>query len=92
MKTIFHIIKSFLYLIPKKIQALVILCDEFLDACIVEICRQSIKLVLHRLLHFFIATHARATQKAASSVCRSENHFEPSHLPHKSLTQLTQQA
>jgi hypothetical protein len=46
-----------------KIQALVILCDEFLYACIVEICRQSIEPVLYRFLHFFIATHVRVAQK-----------------------------
>jgi hypothetical protein len=42
-----------------KIQALVS-CDEFLYACIVEICLSSIELVSNRLLHFFIATHRRA--------------------------------
>jgi hypothetical protein len=43
-----------------KIQALS--CDEFLYACIVESCRQSTELVFNRLLHFFIATDARAAQ------------------------------
>jgi hypothetical protein len=46
-----------------KIQALVISCDEFLYAYIVEICRQSTEPVFNRLRHFFIATHARAAQK-----------------------------
>jgi hypothetical protein len=50
-----------------KIQALV-LCDEFLYAYIVEICRQSTEPVFNRLLHFFIITHARTAQKIASSV------------------------
>jgi hypothetical protein len=46
-----------------KIQALVLSCDEFLYACIVEICRQSIELVFNHLRHFFITTHAHAAQK-----------------------------
>lgn len=44
-----------------KILAL-ILCDTFLSASIVEICRQSIEPVFNHL-HFFIATYAHATQK-----------------------------
>jgi hypothetical protein len=44
-----------------KIQAFV-LCDEFLYACIVEICRQSIELVFSCLLYSII-THACAIQK-----------------------------
>jgi hypothetical protein len=43
-------------------------CGEFLYAYIVEICRQSTGPVFNRLLHFFIATLARAAQKTASSV------------------------
>jgi hypothetical protein len=43
-KKIFYIIttelKPFFYIIPMKIQAPVVSCDEFLYACIVEICRQ----------------------------------------------------
>jgi hypothetical protein len=51
-----------------KIQALV-LCDEFLCACIVEISHQSIELVFNHLLCFFIATHARAARKLLHQVC-----------------------
>jgi hypothetical protein len=58
-----------------KIQALVS-CDEFLYDCSVEICRQSTEPVFKRL-HLFIATHARAAPKTASSVWTSENHLEP---------------
>lgn len=39
-----------------------ILCDAFLYASTVEICRQSMEPVFNRL-HFFIATYAHATQK-----------------------------
>jgi hypothetical protein len=46
-----------------KIQALVISCEEFLYACIVEIYRQSIDPVFNHLLHFFITAHSHATQK-----------------------------
>jgi hypothetical protein len=45
-----------------KIQALVS-CDAFLYACVVEICGQSIEQGFNSLLHYFIATHARAVQK-----------------------------
>jgi hypothetical protein len=53
-------LKSFFYVIPMKIQSLVISCDEFLYACIVEICCHSIESVFNHLLHFLIAV--RATQ------------------------------
>jgi hypothetical protein len=56
-------LKSFFYIIRMKIQAPVASCDEFPYPCIMEICRQSIESVFNRLLHFFIATHARAAQK-----------------------------
>jgi hypothetical protein len=66
LKKIFHIVitnlKSFFCIFPTKIQALVS-CDEFLYACIVEICRQSTEPVFDRLLHVCIATRARAVQK-----------------------------
>jgi hypothetical protein len=52
-----------------KIQALVISCDEFLYACVIEICHQSIEPVFNHLLHFFIAAHVCATQKQLQ-VCR----------------------
>jgi hypothetical protein len=45
---------------PMKIQALVVSCNEFLYASIVEIYRQSTELVL---TVNFIATHARVAQK-----------------------------
>jgi hypothetical protein len=71
MNKIFYIIttdlKSFFYIIPMKIQTLVVSCDEFVYACIIEICCQSSELVFNRL-HIFIATHARAAPKTASSV------------------------
>jgi hypothetical protein len=51
-----------------KMQGLAVSCDEFLYARMVEICRQSIESVFNRPLHFFIATHARASPKTASSV------------------------
>jgi hypothetical protein len=41
-------LKSFFYIISMKIQALVS-CDEFLYACNVEICRQSIEPVFNPL-------------------------------------------
>jgi hypothetical protein len=40
-------IKSFFYIIPIKIQALVISCDEFLYVRIIEICCQFIELVFN---------------------------------------------
>jgi hypothetical protein len=46
-----------------KIRALLISCDEFLYAWIIEICRQSIEPVFNPLRRSFIATHARAAQK-----------------------------
>jgi hypothetical protein len=46
-----------------KIQELVVSCDEFLYACIVEICHQSTEAVFNHLLHFFIITHLYAAQK-----------------------------
>jgi hypothetical protein len=54
---------SFFYIISMKIQALVILCDEFLYTCIVEICRQSVEPVFNCLLHIFIATHPHIAQQ-----------------------------
>jgi hypothetical protein len=39
------------------------LYDEFLYACIAEICRQSTEPVFNHLHQFIIATHARVTQK-----------------------------
>jgi hypothetical protein len=52
----------FIYIIPKKIQTLVS-CDEFLYACVVELCRQSTELVFNTssLLHH--RTYARTVQK-----------------------------
>jgi hypothetical protein len=62
IKNYFYIIttdlKSFFYITPMKMQAPVISYDEFLYACIVEICCQSTEPVFNRLLHFFIATNA----------------------------------
>jgi hypothetical protein len=46
-----------------KIQTLVVSCDEFMYACIIEIYHHSIEPVFNRLLHFFIATHVCSTQK-----------------------------
>jgi hypothetical protein len=60
IKHLFYIItadlKSLFYIISMKIWALFVLCGKFLYACIVEICHQSLTV-------FFIAIHARATQK-----------------------------
>lgn len=39
-----------------KIQTLVILCDEFLFACIAEVCCESTEPAFNHILHFFIAT------------------------------------
>jgi hypothetical protein len=47
-------------MISMKIQPLVASRDEFLYACIVEICIQSTALVINRLFHFFIAIHTLA--------------------------------
>jgi hypothetical protein len=55
-------LKSFFYIIPMKIQALVS-CDEFQYACVLEICRQSAELGFKHHFHFFIATHVHAAQK-----------------------------
>jgi hypothetical protein len=46
-----------------KIHVVVISCDKFRYVCIVEICRKSTEPVFNGLLHFFVATHARAAQK-----------------------------
>jgi hypothetical protein len=54
-------IKSFFYVIPMKVQSLVISCNKFLYGCIVQICRQSTEPVFNCLLYVFIATHACAT-------------------------------
>jgi hypothetical protein len=58
-----------------KIQALVASCNEFLHVCNVEICRQSTEPDFNHL-HFFIATHARATQKLLQ-VCEQEKITRP---------------
>ena len=64
-------IKSFFYKIPMKIQAFAVSCDEFLYACIIEICHQSIESVFSCLLHFFIATHVCGSQKLLQ-VCENK--------------------
>jgi hypothetical protein len=46
-----------------KIQEIVISCDEFLYACIIEICFQSTEAVFDRLLHSVNVTHICAAQK-----------------------------
>jgi hypothetical protein len=56
-------LRSFFYIIAVKIQALIVLCDKFLYACIVEICRQFTEPVFQCLLHIYIATHAHVAQK-----------------------------
>jgi hypothetical protein len=38
-------LRSFFYIISMKIQALVVSCDKFLCACIIEVCHQSIEAV-----------------------------------------------
>jgi hypothetical protein len=64
-KMLFYIIttdiKTFFYITPLEIQALVVLCDEFLFACIAEICCQFSEPVFNYLLQF-IDTHARVAQ------------------------------
>jgi hypothetical protein len=50
------------------------LYDEFLYACIIEICRQSIEPVFNHLLHHY---SCMCCPKTASSVWTSENHLEP---------------
>jgi hypothetical protein len=68
-------LKSFFCLIPMKIQALVLWCDEFLHTCIVEIFRQSIEPVFDRL--HFITAHVHASQKLLQMWETSENHLDP---------------
>lgn len=52
----------FIYIIPKKIQTLV-LCDEFLYACVAELCRQSTELVFNPSSSLHHRTLARTVQK-----------------------------
>jgi hypothetical protein len=52
-RNIFNVInknlKSFFFIILMKIQAFVVSCDEFLYACIVEICCQSTESAFNHL-------------------------------------------
>jgi hypothetical protein len=45
-------LKSFFYIVPMKIQALVTSCDEFLYACSTEIRYQSTEPVFNPLMRF----------------------------------------
>lgn len=52
-----HTLNHFFYIISFKILALAISCEEFLYACITDICCQSIEPVFNHLLQFYITHH-----------------------------------
>lgn len=58
------------------IQTLV-LCNEFMYACIIAVCCLSTEPVFDHILHFFITMHACAAPSTASGVWTCENHLEP---------------
>jgi hypothetical protein len=73
LTALLHTLNYFPTQSPWRFRHLYVSCDEFLYACVIEMCHQSIQPVFNLLLHRYAYA---CLPKTASSVWTRENHLE----------------